>query len=244
MNSEEAKRILLAYRPGSKDAQDPEVAEALKFARDDAHLQHWLEEQAAFHRITRLEFHSIPVPSGLKARILTQERKIVPFWSRSEVWLAAASIVLTMTLTALWFGRSIEDQTFEGFRSRMVGFALRVYGMDIVTSNLGQIRNFLAQKGAPADYTLTAGLRTVPAKGGAALSWQAKPVAMVCFSLPQNQTLYMFVVNEGDIPRGKPPADGPVWADIGGITTTSWRHQGKVYLLIAKDPAVLKHTVP
>ena len=38
MNRDEAKIILLLYRPGTADAGDPEVAEALTLAKNDPEL--------------------------------------------------------------------------------------------------------------------------------------------------------------------------------------------------------------
>lgn len=244
MNSFEAKQILTAYRPGSSDERDPEVIQALSFVRAQAELALWLEQQIAFHRAVRGGFEAIPVPSGLKARILTQQKTIVPLWQRPAFLLAAACLVAAFVLVALQFRRPSEDLTFDGFRARMIGFAQRVYGMDIVTNDLQQIRQYLARKGAPADYALTAGLQTMPAKGGAYLSWQSKPVSMVCFELPKDDTLYMFVMDEAKIPAGPVPGPAAKIETVQGITTASWSMGGKVYLLAAHDPEVLRRSAP
>ena len=83
----------------------------------------------------------------------------------------------------------------------MVGFALRHYRMDIVTNDAQQVRQFLKSRGAPADYALPAGLQATPVMGGASLSWQDAPVAMVCFDLTTNKILYMFVIDAAAIRR-------------------------------------------
>jgi hypothetical protein len=122
----------------------------------------------------------------------------------------------------------------------MVGFALRVYRMDITTNDLVQVREFLRKTGAPSDIKLTAGLQAVPVKGGARLSWQGHPVSMVCFQLPREDILYMFIMDEKAIRRGDVPGEAPVLREVGGILTASWRRDGKVYLVAAADQEAVK----
>ena len=50
MNRDEAKRLLLAYRPDSQDEQDPEITAALALARSDPELQGWLSGTAGANR--------------------------------------------------------------------------------------------------------------------------------------------------------------------------------------------------
>jgi hypothetical protein len=59
-------------------------------------------------------------------------------------------------------------------------------------------------------------------------------VALVCFTPPKAQTLYMFVMNESAI-RRKAPGPTPILQSVNGITTAHWSRDGHVYLLAA-DP--------
>lgn len=70
MTQQEAKAILVMYRPDSPDAADPEFAEALALARQDAELGRWLAEHCAVQGALRARFRQIPVPQELQARIL------------------------------------------------------------------------------------------------------------------------------------------------------------------------------
>ena len=72
MNLNEAKTILLLYRPGTTDAEDPQIAEALALAKQSPELARWLAEQTARQTQLRGQFQQIPVPAGLQAQILAE----------------------------------------------------------------------------------------------------------------------------------------------------------------------------
>ena len=238
MDREQAKQVLLAYRPGTEDESEPEVAQALDLAERDSDLHEWLQEQTAFHRSIRAQLRGISVPLDLKESILARRKIVVPIWRRPEFLLAAACIAIAFVLTAFWPRERSEDETFAGFQKRMVGFALRLYRMDIETNDLVQVRQFLAAKGAPTNLKLTPGLRQTPVKGGAYLTWQGHPVSMVCFTLPKDQTLYMFVMNQSAIQKGVLPGPTPVLEFASGIMTARWCQNGQVYLIAADPNAV------
>src|ERR1035437_224945 len=104
VNKQRAKEILMLYRPGAADAEDPECADALEFARQDPDLQRWFEERCTVHEAIRARFKQITVPEGLKEQILSERRvHTIPMWRRQSVVLAAAaSVVLLVSLAALW----------------------------------------------------------------------------------------------------------------------------------------------
>jgi len=118
----------------------------------------------------------------------------------------------------------------------MVGIALRGYGMDLSTNDPAQIRNYLAQNQAPADYVLPAALQNAVATGCAIEGWQKVKVSMICFrtgrTLPPNQSsdLWLFVVDRASLKNA--PADGPArFAAVNRLITAVWSLNGKVYLL-------------
>src|SRR5262249_22980561 len=149
----EAKRVLLAYRPGLHDRDDPELAEALELARQDAGLQSWLQDQMAFHESMSAQLRAVTPPPGLRERILASRKIVaVPSWQRTELRLAAACLAAAVVIGALFARSHPKEETFTRFEARMVGFALRVYGMDIVTNNLAQVQQYLRSRGAPAEY--------------------------------------------------------------------------------------------
>ena len=233
MNSWAAKHTLLAYRPGTRDGEDPEIADALGQAERDPELLAWLREHAAFQNKVRAELRVTPVPADLRARILAQPKVARPVWTRPAFLLLAACLAAALVLAAVLLPRSGEDTSLAGFRSRMVGFALRQYRMDIVTNDLQQVRRYQQGQGGPADYVLTPALRSTPVMGGASLPWQGRPVSMICFTLAPRKIAYMFVIEAGNLPRQDLPGEQPVLTPANGVMTAAWRNGGKVYLLAA-----------
>ncbi|MBN2506617.1 MAG: hypothetical protein JXQ71_07980 [Verrucomicrobia bacterium] len=83
MNREDAKAILAMYRPGGRDAADPQFAEALALARADAELGAWFARQRAFDTAMSAGVKSMPVPEGLETVLLAHARGLatpVPGW--------------------------------------------------------------------------------------------------------------------------------------------------------------------
>jgi len=236
MTREEAKQILLCFRPGVADEADAETVQALKLAEKDSELQQWLEKHREFQRSVREQLRQTPVPEGLKARILAERPGSRSIWQKQEFLALAASIALLLSLAGYWLARPAEE-TFANFQSRMVGFALRTYEMDILSPDETKVREYLASHGAPADFALTPGLARMPVKGGGRLSWRSHPVGMVCFDLPQNETLYMFVMDRAAVPDGSVPVGGPQIIPGKHLSTATWSDGRRIYLLAAPTDA-------
>jgi len=249
VNLNEAKTILLLYRPGTADAEDPQIAEALALAKQTPELARWLAEQTARQTQLRGQFRHLPVPPGLKEQILAEvvaPDRIIP-WSPRRWLAAAAALVLLGGLAALWSTRHPSDDTLDIFQNRMAGIALRAYGMDLTTNQPEPIRAYLAQNHAPADYALPAGLPKTGVIGCAIEGWQNSKVSMICFRTGrplapgQASDLWLFVVDRStvkDAPvSGAPPRIGAV----NRLTTATWAQGGRVYLLgVVGDPALLQ----
>lgn len=247
MTLEQAKQHLLAYRPGTRDESDADVKVALEMARANPELGRWLESQLRMAEEIRGELRSVAVPAALKERIL-ESRKIVqvPFWNQSRLATVlglAAAITIVASLLFFWMGRGSEDRSFTGFQARMVGEVLRVYSMDIRTNSAAAVRNYLATSGAPASFALPARLQSTPVLGGAKLSWQAKPVSMVCFEGPKKETLFLFVISKSDIEAGRIP-ENLQEREVKGLPSISWSTGENVFLLSGKvAPEELKALV-
>jgi hypothetical protein len=200
-------------------------------------LKELMSEQERFNARVNEALAGIPVPPSLREHILARRKTVsVSFWRTRPVLLAmAAALIILLTGVLFWMRVPTEDQTFAGFRSRMVGFALREYRMDKLTSNLAELKQFLAQTGVPSDFDLPRGLANTPVKGGARLSWQGKPVSMVCFDWKGEKTLYMFVIEEAELGSGAIPTT-PYLEEFKRLTTAVWSANGKAFLLAGELP--------
>ncbi|MGH7953003.1 MAG: hypothetical protein ACREFE_13960, partial [Limisphaerales bacterium] len=199
----------------------------------------WFEEHRARQKALREKFRQIAAPAGLKEQIIseqTAQEKII--FRRHTFELAAAAVVVGLILLApFWFRpQKNNDNTFATFENRMAGIALRGYDMDLTTNNPAQIRAYLAQNRAPADYVLPAGLQKITTTGCAVENWQGAKVSMICFRtgkpLPpgEQNDVWLFVSDYAAV-NGAPAESSPHISKINRLTTATWTQNGKLYLL-------------
>ena len=119
------------------------------------------------------------------------------WWKRPEFLAIAAVVVLLFSLAGYWV--SLKDPyRVAGLRQRMAKYALTRYRMDLATSDPGAIRTYLANHGGHGDYVLPRELEKLPEVGGAVLTWQSRPVSMVCFRLGTQNLLWLFVIDRAN----------------------------------------------
>ncbi len=237
MNSQEAKGILLLYRPGSLEASEGPLAEALEQTQRDPELRHWFEQHCVVQSALREKFRHIPAPTDLKESILAMNKVVSATWWHRPMWLAtAAGFALLLGLSAVLLQPRANDR-FGDYRSRMVRTALREYSMDIVTNDLKQIRQSIAQRGGPADYELPRGLEKFSPTGGGCLRWRGNPVSMVCFDRGDKQMFFLFVTSR--LALKDAPSTSAQLAKINKLLTTSWSEGDKTYLLAGPEDSPL-----
>lgn len=230
MKPQEAKAILLLYRPGTTDATEPATAEALLMAQFDPGLARLFEQHCAFQSAMRAKLRQVEAPEHLKAALFAAPNLIRPVaWWQSPAWLAAAAaVVVLLGLAAVWLAPRRAGQ-FTRFQERMVSTALREYRMDLVTTDMPQLRQFMAARGAPADYQLPRGLERLALTGGGQLVWRTHPVTMVCFNRGDDQMLFLFVIARSAL--GDPPPESPRVSTAHDLVTVSWSRGDRTYVL-------------
>ena len=238
MNRNEAKNILLPYRHGTADADDPQIAEALALAERDQELKDWLVNHCARQFVLREKFRQITAPAGLKEQIISEqpvnERMI--FRPSKTALMAVAALVLLTALVSFLFSPRDHDDTLAIYQNQMVGVALRGYPMDLNATDAGQIRDYFAQKHAPADFVLPEKLKQTALVGCAVEGWQGVKVSMICFhtdrsSVPDGESdLWLFVVDRASV-RGAPAGDSPQLGRVNRLITATWAQGDKLYLL-------------
>jgi uncharacterized membrane protein YbaN (DUF454 family) len=227
VNNAEAKKVLLACRPGTDDLRSAEAETALELARRDPELRQWWYQHQQFQKEAKGAFSEIPVPEHLRERILLRAKVVkLPLWRSPVVLSAAAAIAIILAIVAVWQRPSAEN-SFQTFRSRMVNAVLRQYRMEVETTNMVQIRAFFSTNGAPADYVLPQNLNQLPAQGAGMLSWQDRRVSMVCLDSGVSGTAFLFVVDKSS--TGHPPGQRE-FARVSELNTVSWTDGDKTYV--------------
>ena len=248
MSHDEAKTVLLLYRPGTSDADDPQVAEALAVAKRDPELADWLEAHCARQEALRAKFRQITVPAGLKEQIISEQaaHERISLRRRNALFAVAAVVVALVALAPFWFARQPNGDTFAIYRSRMANVALRGYRMDLATNNPEQIRAYLAENSAPADYALTAPLEKTVTSGCAVENLRGAKVSMVCFRTGrpltpgQSSDLWLFVVDRTAV-KDAPAAAAPRFIQVNNLMTATWTEGDKLYVLGTQgDEAALR----
>jgi uncharacterized membrane protein YbaN (DUF454 family) len=238
VNRDEAKNILLLYRHGTADADDPQIAEALALVERDQELKDWLVKHCARQFVVQEHFRQIAVPAGLKEQIISErvvQEKIIS-WQPKFALAALAALVLLVALVPFWFLHRGHDDTLVIYQNRMAGVALRGYAMDLEANNPEQIRAYFAQNHAPADFVLPAALKQAALTGCAVEGWQGVKVSMICFRTgkplaPGGQSdLWLFVVDRASV-WGAPAGDSPQFSRVNRLITATWTQGDKLYLL-------------
>jgi hypothetical protein len=161
--------------------------------------------------------------------------------------LAFATVAVVLLCAGIFaFWHPAKENDLANYRNRMVRVALTGYSMDLETNDMAQIRGFLAGQGAPADYTLPAGLGSVALTGCAVEKWNDQKVTMVCFRTGQplapgaRSDLWLFVMDRSAL-KNAPEMKAPELAKVNRLITATWSDGNKVYLLgVAGDERTIR----
>lgn len=245
MNRDEAKQILLLYRPGTADADDPEVVAALAMANGDPELSRWLAEHNARQTALREKFRQLPVLAGLKEQIISEQAaksRAASLRGKMMGVAAAAAILISLLVLAHSFwpgGGGQGGHTLADYKNQMIAATQAGYSMNLLSSDGGKIQAYLAGAQAPSDYVLPEGMRNVAMTGCAVENWQNSKATMICFrsgkTLPHGQfgDLWLFVVDRASV-KDAPDLSSPQFAEVNGLMTAAWTQGDKLYLLGAQ----------
>ncbi len=251
MNANEAKSILLVYRPGLADVEDPQTTEALALAQREPELAHWLAEHCARHEALRGKFRQITVPAGLKEQIISEQAaggKMILSPRKLQLAAAVFAMLLLGTLAIFWFPQRAADDTLAVYKNQMARVALSPYAMDLLTNDPAAVRSYLAKNHAPADFILPAPLQQTTLTGCAVENWQGVKVSMICFRTGKPlapgvaSDLWLFVVDRAAVKK-VPEETGRQIAKVNRLITATWTEGGKLYLLGTSGEEVGHQTI-
>jgi anti-sigma factor RsiW len=254
MNREEAMLILQVYRPGGRDADDPQFIEALALAKRDPELAAWFAEQQKFDALVSGGLRQVRAPHDLRAKILAGEQKqrtvepAVSFWWQNLFswhspisWAMAAAVLIFLSMAVLW-NKHESSANFANYRGQMVRAAENdTHHVDVLNSNMKQVLAWLGEHQGENNLVLP------PAFSGATglvgcrvLDWHGQTVSMLCYKLKGSAHMDLFVAKAGAFPDAPPP-DKPQFVKSDGMATASWSHDGMAYLIVGHGgEAILK----
>ncbi len=237
MNREEARFILHAYRPNGEDAHDPQFEEALALVRNDPELAHWFAREQALDAAIAGRIHSVSPPPDLTTQLLLARKVIRPKpWWRKPAWIAAAASValLISAASVLWLRRNGETE-FASFRGTMIEASLDMRKhIDVMGLDAGELKQWLIENRGHPGFVLPPHLADKGIMGCKVLDWHGRRVTLLCLKFG-GKHVDVFVINESDLPRVSLSA-APVFASERGMTTATWRREGKIYFLAGNIP--------
>lgn len=245
MNREEAILILQASRPGD-EAADPRVAEALAQAGADARLAAWLAGERRWDAAVRTGLKTVPVPVDLKARILAgqkvvrlpvPEREPVLWFRPASIWAMAAVLVFFLGLAYMWNQpRPAAGQLADFARDMIAASPHDAHHVDVLNSNLDQVRNWLGEHHTVADIELPPAIKDAPGLMGCrVMHWRGRQVSMLCFMMHGTEHVDLFVTRADTVADAPAPGQ-PRFETVDGQIAAGWTTAGNVYLMTGRVP--------
>jgi hypothetical protein len=245
MDSQRAKQVLLGYRPGTEDANDPQVAEALRQLEHDPELALWFEQLQRADDAVRHQLRQTPVPVDLKQRILAEQKIVRPdFGWRKPVLMAAAAAIIVLGVVSVWVSRQTARNGLEAYRAEMVRYVSSSYSSAFIkATSFDELRQVLARKNWPSDFIVPDRLRSVTVIGGSAVEWNGHKVALACMKEGRHG-LWLFIIEKSAL-RDAPETESPRIKEVESEPTAVWSQNGNAYLFTVQgDDAFLRKYLP
>ena len=210
MDNEQAKFVLRAYRPSGKDAETPEMSEALERARQDPVLGRWLEEETEFDRAMIEKIREVKPPADLRESILAGAKVARParFDWRPALLAVAACVAL---LVAVLLNRPVTapDQVAAA-EAFAVDYLEKLTRLDHKSASLAEVRAWIGERRPNRVIEVPPGLADVPTLGCRLADWDGREFSLVCFKSAGEglrPEAHLFVFKREDLPllpvRGK-----------------------------------------
>ena len=244
MTKEEAKKILAAYRPGDEDRLDSHFVEALQETERDAELARWFAEEREFDRAVAAHLNSVPVPFGLKTRILAN---MAPRTAKKSRWVAAlaaatAVLILLAQVISVWRGSGQHSGLLSDYEQEMMSFVKLQPPLEMESLEIGPIKQWIAERKAPL-AEIPPGIAAVETMGCRILSFRGYSVTLICFCHGQT-VAHLLMVDRAALPALK-PGSAPVLASQGDWTIATWADQHYACMMAVHDnPAAAQRYLP
>lgn len=236
MDSREARSFLGVYRAGEMDS-DARFADAHNLAETDPELARWWAEEQELDRLIAGKMRQAPISEGLKARLIASTaesgNKIIRRDWQRPLLLAAACFVALAAVLGLWPRHSQPAVTVADYRDEMVGFIKVTPALELETSDLSRVAQFLEKKNAPSQFEIPKPLREMKPVGCRTLRFRGHDVSLICFQRGEGKLVHLFVMDRAalaDLRRDS----APDFAKEGTWMTAAWAAGDHTYLVAAQ----------
>ncbi len=244
MNDAEARAILSVYRTGESALEDARFEEAKRYAETHPEVAKWWAEQQELDSLIALKLESTPVPSDLKTRLTAWEQRSLrrTTWSRAAL-LLAASIVAAAIMFSSWRGPFQPAVSMADYRDEMVSFVKVTPKLELESSDLSRLQDFLAKANAPAGFNIPEKLKDLGPIGCRVLRFRGHDVSLICFERAEGKLVHLLVIDAAAVAKAG-DAINPHYATEGEWATATWTDGGHTYLMTTQgDRALLEKYV-
>jgi len=176
-------------------------------------------------------------PAWLEAALSFLETPILPgrrimgspLW---RYWQARVAVAVSLACLAIVAGLwSIREPTsFARYRQEVVEASWEgTYHLDLVNSDLSEVRQWLVRQNAEGRFSLPAPLANAHIRGCRVLEWRGRKVACLCF-LDGSRHLHLFIAESEDFPD-EPTLDSPQFEKCERWQTVSWTQGNSTFIL-------------
>ncbi|GHB91478.1 hypothetical protein [Cerasicoccus arenae] len=152
------------------------------------------------------------------------------WWQSPSLMSAAAAIVLVLTVSMVMFnGPELSADSLEDFYSEIGKHHLSNAPLNIETSDLGVIRDYLSSHGAPSPGKFPANIDPLPEVGCAVMHWGGELISVV--RMDDHENVDVYIARAGLFPdfSNKPQ---PQTANLDQIVVLAWYDGDLIYFLV------------
>jgi hypothetical protein len=222
MRTEEAKFILVAFRPGGGDSGDPAFADALRMATEDPLLGAWFSQSRAHDAVVTSKLREIQPPAGLRDAILAGAR--VGKASRPKMagwgWVAGLAVAAGLAFAVVSFRSTARP---ENATTALASFAID----DMLNAKhgshgdpAGTLVSELQADGSKMPSSDQIDFEKLRDTGCRTLNFAGHDLLEVCFA--RGGAEYHFYVTRRDGPLGDAVAGGPSFIAQAGGAAAVW----------------------
>ena len=261
MNNDEAKFILIAYRPSGEDSSDAQMKAALDLTQRNPGLDAWLKLEIERDTKIAAALQSAPVPPSLRNEILAGA-KISAFSGKARrfwfTWLPLSAAALLMASAVTWFLTENERLHSSRYTATPLPLPPELAGWQKValsTLESGKMQfnaaspkpqvlaDWLKNHGSPGNLALAKSrlnLTKLASLGCTVLTVDGQRVSIVCFQLPGGEgEVHLAMTNRQGQPGAPSTEQPPAFVQHGNWATAQWC-EGEQWVMVASTIAEAK----